>query len=523
MSKNIELFRLRQILMRSHNGLSVRQISQDLAVSRKTISKYVNLARGHEDVLPDLMALDDTALADKLGLTHYTSRRLSAGERRALLLEQVDYYRTELKRPGVTLQLLWEEYMSGANPQQRYSYPSFCRLLRLAVKDKETSFHKSYKPGEVLMIDFAGDPLSYVDKSTGEVISCPVYVGVLGYSNYAYVEVLPNARLPYLLTALTHNLDYIQGVPLFVLSDNMAQLVTRADRYEPTFTTAATQWANHNGTMLETARPSRPCDKSLAEGLVRIAYQRIYAPLRDRTFYSLGELNEAVGELLGELNGKKFQNRSYSRYDQFVLEELPQLHSLPKEPFKMQKYAEATVQKNYHVHLGEDKHFYSVPYQLVGKKLQVSYTTETVEIYHEMVRVAIHARETRANGYTTTPDHMPVEHQEYAQARGYRKEDFLEMAGRIGSNTRQYIERMLEGRRHQEHAYNGCLGVLRLGQQRHYGPERLEKACGIGVQLMKYSYKTIETILETGADRRDDKPEESATDSHENLRGPDAF
>lgn len=365
--------------------------------------------------------------------------------------------------------------------------------------------------------------MSYVDKATGEQIDCPVYVGVLGYSNYAYVEVLPNAKLPYLITALSNNLQYIQGVPLFILSDNMAQLVTRADRYEPTFTTAATQWANHNGTMLETARVRRPCDKSPAEGLVRIVYQRIYAPLRDRLFYSLGELNDAVKILLGELNRKKFQNRSYSRYDQFMLEELPKLQPLPKEPFKMQKYAEAKVQKNYHVLLGEDKHFYSVPYLLVGKKVQVSYTTETVEIYHEMVRVAIHTRVAQEHGYSTALDHMPLEHQEYARAKGYRSEDFLEMAGRVGSNTRQYIQRMLDSRRHKEHAYNGCLGVLRLGHINQYGTERLEKACRMGLQLMKYSYKTIQTILVTGVDKRNEALEEADTNSHENLRGPDAF
>jgi transposase len=523
MSKNIELIKLRQVLMRIHNGISDRQISKDLSISRKTVAKYSRIIRGYKEGTSSLIALDDTALATELKLANNGSEQASANGRQLTLLQQLEYYKTELSRPGVTLQLLWEEYRKSEVTAFTYSYASFCRLVRGEMAPEAKSFHKEYAPGEVLMIDFAGDKLHYVDRTTGEQIWCPVFVAVLGYSNYTYAEVLPNCRLPYLIAALNRALRYIQGVPLFVLTDNMAQLVSHPDRYEPTFNNVALSWANHNGTMLQAARVAHPKDKAGVERHVRIIYHRIYAPLRDCSFNSFDELAEAVGKKLDEHNHKNFQGRSYSRNDQFMLEELPRLKPLPTDEFKMKKYAEAKVQKNYHVFLGEDKHFYSVPCRLVGQRVQISYTTEIVEIYHEMVRVAIHKRGTGAYSYTTVEEHMPKSHQEYARCRGYRGDDFLEMAARIGPHAQQYLQLMLKSRVHQEHAYIGCLGIIRMGQQKEYGPERLEKACAIGLELMKFSYKTILTILSTGADQRDENSDETPSSTHENLRGPNAF
>jgi transposase len=523
MSKNIELIKLRQVLMRIHNGISDRQIAKDLSISRKTIGRYSSLIRAYKEGTARLIALDDTALAVELKLANDSSEQVSANDRQLKLLGQLEYYKTELSRPGVTLQLLWEEYRKSGVTAFTYSYASFCRLLRGEMTSNDKSFHKEYSPGEVLMIDFAGDKLYYVERTTGEQIACIVFVAVLGYSHYTYAEVLPNGKLPYLIAALNRALRYIQGVPLFVLTDNMVQMVTHPDRYEPTFNTVALSWANHNGTMLQAARVAHPKDKAGVERHVRIIYHRIYAALRDRVFYSFKELAKAVHEKLDEHNHKNFQGRSYSRNDQFILEELPKLKPLPMEEFKMKKYAEAKVQKNYHVLLGEDKHFYSVPCRLVGQRVQINYTTEVVEIYHEMVRVAIHKRGIGAYSYTTVEEHMPKGHQEYARCRGYRGNDFLEMAACIGPRTRQYIQAMLESRVHEEHAYIGCLGIIRMAQQKEYGSERVERACGIGLELTKFSYKTISTILNTGADKRDEDPNEAPPSTHENLRGPNAF
>jgi len=439
-----------------------------------------------------------------------------------LLISQADYFKSELSRPGVTMQLLWQEYKS--REKSHYEYASFCKYLNIVFEQQKATYHKRYQPAEVLMIDFAGDPLYYTDKESRQPVACPVFVSVLGYSNYTYVEVLPSARLPYLIHALNNNLRFIAGVPLSVLTDNMAQLVKKADRYEPSFTEAAEGWANHNGVMLQTARVCRPQDKSPIEAHVRIVYQRIYATLRNHTFYSLQELNDATHKKLREHNQINFQNRSYSRYDQFINEELPLLRPLPQQEFIMQKFTQAKVQKNYHVLLGEDKHFYSVPFIYVGKTVHVIYTTEVVEIYHQMVRIAIHPRTMGRYDYTTADDHMPVAHQQYAQSLGYRGSDFVNMAAAIGSHTHDYVEKMLQSRKHESHAYMGCLGVLRLGGHNSYGPQRLEAACAIGLQLTRYSYKAIESILKNNADKNWHSGEAPSVETnHENLRGPNAF
>ena len=209
-----------------------------------------------------------------------------------------------------------------------------------------------------------------------------------------------------------------------------------------------------------------------------------------------------------------------------MLEELPKLRPLPSEAFTLKLYNEAKVQKNYHVLLGEDKHFYSVPFHLAGQQVHISYTIDTVEIYHQMERVAVHRREQGSYKYSTTENHMPEGHREYARSRGYRGTDFLEMAAKVGPLTHTYVKRMLADRPYEQHAYAGCLGVLRLGHQEKYGPQRLEKACGIGLELMRYSYKTILTLLTTNVDKREaenDDVEQPGTGEHENLRGPEAF
>lgn len=521
MSKNLEVNRLRQLILRLENGLSQRQISLDMQLDRKTIAKYSKIIDNSELLAEQLLALNDEDLYKALYAKKKATTTQRANVRLQFLLSQVDYFKTELTRPGVTMQLLWQEY--SVKERTPYGYASFCKLLRIAFQQQKVAFHKRYQPGEVLMIDFAGDKLSYTDWETGERIWCVVFVSVLGYSNYTYAEVLPSASLPYLIRALNNNLCYIQGVPMSVLTDNMAQLVKKADRYEPTFTEAAEGWANHNGTMLQTTRVAHPKDKSAVEAHVKIVYQRIYATLRNQTFYTLQELSEAVGQKLREHNGKNFQKRTYSRYDQFMAEELRCLQPLPDQPYKMQKYTQAKVQKNYHIMLGEDKHFYSVPFMYVGKMVQVTYTTEVVEIYNQMVRIAIHPREGKPFDYTTVDDHMPEAHRYYGASQGYRGSDFLNMARKIGSHTHDYVEKMLQSRKHEAHAYIGCLGLLRLGSQDSYGPGRLETACGMGLQLMRHNYKTIESILKNNTDKQQPSSGDDPACTHENLRGPDAF
>jgi hypothetical protein len=264
MSKKLEIPRLRQLLMRLDKKLTQRQICLDMHINRKTIAKYSKILKKRKLLASGLLALSD----DDLYHAVYTEKQVVVepypNERLQFLLGQVEYIKSELEHPGVTLQLLWQEYKESG--ESTYGYASFCKHLRIALLKQPAAYHKRYEPGEVLMIDFAGDKLSYIDRETGKPVYCIVFVSVMGYSNYTYAEVLPAATTTYLIRALSNNLRYLGGVPLTVLTDNMAQLVKKADRYEPTFTQAAELWANHNSVMLKTARVAHPRD--YAEKLV---------------------------------------------------------------------------------------------------------------------------------------------------------------------------------------------------------------------------------------------------------------
>jgi len=520
MSKHLRLAILRQLIMRMHNGLSCRQISKELHLNRKTVQKYQKIFKNQE--LSSLLNLNDEQLSTLI-FSKTVLPPQTLPDKKRHVIDQLDYYKKEYSRPGVTLKLLWEEYIRDQSNCEYYSYGSFCRILRSGIKSGKTSYHKHYIPGEILMIDFAGDKVNYVDKSTGEVIECVVFVAVLPFSNYTYVEVLPNATLPYLIEALNKTLFFIQGVPVIVLTDNMAQLVTQANRYEPKFTTAAIEWANHNRTAIQACTVASPRQKSNVESHVKLTYQRLYAPLRNQIFFSLVELQRAFSQKLLEHNQRNFQGRTYSRESQFIAEELKTLRPLPKEPFIIRHFAQVKVQKNYHVMLGEDKHFYSVPVVYVGQIVQLVYDTISVEVYHKMIRIAIHQRSPIPYQYTTNKDHMPNNDKHYDQRNGYKKQDFLDKAALIGPHTAAYIEGVFQSRAYEQHAYSGCLGILRLGNEETYGPTRLEKACFIGLKLQHYSYKTILNILKTGADKRNPDEDDQDDINHDNLRGPDAF
>jgi hypothetical protein len=240
--------------------------------------------------------------------------------------------------------------------------------------------HFQHKPADVMMVDFAGDSLSYVLKETGEVISCPVLVCVLPYSGYSYVSALVNASLVHVVKALNECLNYFQGVPHSFKSDNMKQIVTKSCRYEPTFTDMMQQWALHNNIALLAARVRKPKDKASVENEVKLTYQRIYAPLRDKVFFSLEELNRSIKEQLAAHHQLPFQKKAYNRYECFIKEEKPLLQSLPLNIYVIKHYAEAKVQKNYHITLGEDWNHYSVPFIYIGKKVNAIYDSATKSI-----------------------------------------------------------------------------------------------------------------------------------------------
>ena len=436
--------------------------------------------------------------------------------------QRLDYLLMELKRTGVTRLLLWEEYRKQyENP---YRYTQFYILLKQALKTTSATMHLSHAAAEMVMVDFAGDKMSYINKSTGEVISCPVLIAVLPYSNYTFAMALTDATIPQVVKALNACLLYFGGVPLSLKTDNMKQAVARSCKYEPVFSEALQKWSLHYNITLPATRVARPKDKASVENEVKIAYQRIYAPLRDSHFYDLNQLNLAVSIQLDAHNEKLFQQKDHSRKDRFEKEEKPLLQPLPAALFELKHQVMAKVQRNYHITLGENYHHYSVPYQHIGKRVSVIYDTDIVEVYYQYTRIALHRRSYRKHDFTTADGHMPTGHLQYHQQKGYTPLYFLNKASLIGPAVHDYVDEMLKSRAYTEQTYNACRGLLRLHDQ--YGSKRLEAACFRALKGNVFNYRTIQNILVANQDLVVD--EKSQLDlfkvpDHPNLRGPDAY
>lgn len=517
-NKLVTMQQVRLIIHYLQRGQSGRKIAQELSLSRNTVKLYVDRIMGSSLSLDAIHLMNDADLSD---LVYPSLKKFSADERRSDFTERTDYFLSELKRTGVTRRLLWEEYKKEF--AAGYEYPQFCELLSRRKKLSNASMHFEYQPGDMLLVDFAGDTVSYVDKPTGELIQCPVLVCVLPFSGYSYAVALPNATQPQLLKALNACLAFFGGVPSNFKSDNMKQIVQKSCRYEPVFTEVIQQWALHNGLTLLASRVRKPKDKAPVESEVKLVYQRVYAPLRDELFFSLPELNEAMARQLSVHHRRAFQKKEANRYCRFTELEKPYLQALPGQEYIMRHGADCKVQKNYHVILGEDWHQYSVPFSYIGKKVQAVYDTDIVEVFYQHQRIALHRRSYKKHGYTTIAEHMPQGHQRYLEQKGWDADYFLLQAGKMGMASRAYMQAMLDSKRFTEQTYNACLGILRLA--RSYGPERIESACTRALKGRTYNYRTIHNILSANLDKLEDpaSPDLFTLPSHENLRGSQAF
>ena len=516
----ISMQQIRALLQLLEKGFSLRTISVQLRLSRPTVTLYVIRIKASTLTLEGLRHVSDADLAAIVYAAPEQSD-ISNDAKRLDLASRIPYYLLELKRTGVTRLLLWEEYRKEC--RDPYRYTQFCILLKEAGKTTQATMHLYHEPASMVMVDFAGDKMSYTDWCTGEVISCPVLVCVLPFSKYTFAMALPDATIPQVIKALNNCLQYFGGVPLSLKTDNMKQVVTKSCRYEPVFTQSLQQWALHYNITLLATRVAKPKDKGAVENEVKIAYQRIYAPLRDEVFRSLKDLNTAISKQLALHNEKLFQLKDHSRLQQFTQEEQSLLQPLPPSGFIIKHQVIARVQKNYHITLGEDWHHYSVPYQFISKQVSVVYDTDIVEVYSQHQRIALHTRSYKKHDFTTSGDHMPAGHQHYFEEKGWTPAYFLDQAIRIGGAVNQYMGEILKSRAYTEQTYNACRGILRL--HKDYGTTRLEAACARALQGSVYTYSTINNILVSKFDQMDliDPGDLFRVPEHTNLRGPDAY
>lgn len=516
--KPISMHQIRQLIGFLSKGYTISDIVRLTGTARNTVKGYKRRIETKCLSYEQILALDDDALAQAVQGEKGKERIQSEETRLKDLQGRMEYFTEELRRRGVTMQLLWDEYREE-NPQG-YGYTQFCEHLTRHRKVNGAVMYFTHRPGEQLLVDFAGDTLHYVDRKTGEVVSCQVLVCVLPYSNYTYVEALRSQQQEHFVKGLSNALHYYGGVPESIKTDNMRTVVTRANRYEPVFTEAMEYFGQYHDTTVMATRAGKPRDKASVENAVGVAYKRIYAPLRNEIFYSLEELNAAIRIMLDKHNAHYFKRKNYSRKMIFEAEEKGLLKPLPDQPYEIRHTTTSKVQKNYHVILGEDFHQYSVPYMLIGKRLKLIYTITTVEIYHEQKRVAFHSRNYKKYSHSTQAGHRPANHAEVVRSKAWDADYFLSQAQRIGPGTTAYLRRVVEAQIYSEQTYNSCLGILRLGK--HYGPERLEAACNRALACSKANYGIINNILKNGLDKIKDLPE-GYIPRHENIRGDTTY
>ncbi len=509
--------KIREVIrLKSTTTLSDRQISRALEVSRPVVAKYWK-AFVHSDLqFEQLEQMPDSALIEEL-----EQPRIENSSRYARLVEHFPEFLVELGHTGVTLRLLWEEYKN--DHEDGFQYSQFCHHFQRWREASDVRMHVNHKAGDKMFVDYAGTKLAYTDTKTGNEVAVEVFVAILGASGLTYVEGSPSQEKLEWIRSNERAFGYFGGSTSAIVPDNLRSAVSRSHRYEPDINPDFAEFAEHYDTVILPARVRAARDKALVENAVRLVYQRVYAKLRNQTFYSLESLNEAIGELVEKHNCTPFQRLSISRRELFESSERAALHPLPAEPFAMKTTTWVSVQFNYHVELRDDRHYYSVPYVLYTKepktKVKMVFDDRVVALYYDNVRVAQHRRDRTPNGYTTEPEHRPAHHRAYAEWSPGR---FLRWAKAIGKETAEVIETVLAGRKHPEQAYRACLGILSLAKK--HGNERLNRVCRRAGEVGTSSLKRIEEMIKL--EKEDEEKQRklfSSIPEHENIRGPEYY
>lgn len=483
MTNHKEILRLKSL------GLSNAEVASACGCGRNTVTRTLQRAKNA------LLSWDE---AKQLPSNVVTERLFPESQNRPVYrMPDYEQVHKEMQKSGVTLSLLWVEYCEQCRAAGELPYQStqFNKYYADYVHKTKATMHLNHKPGETMQVDWAGDTMGIVDTDTGELIPAYLFVSVLPYSGYAYTEAFLDEKQEAWINAHVNAYRYFGGVTRILVPDNLKTGVIKNTKNETVLNRSYREMAEHYGTAVIPARPRTPKDKAFVEGSVGVVSTWIIAALRNRRFFSLDELNEAVSEKLYEFNHKPFQKKEGSRAAAFE-EEKPFLLPLPAVPFELAMWKVATVQYSYHISV--DKHNYSVPYEYIKQKVDVRLTSHTVEVFFEGNRIASHPRlYGRPNQYSTLETHMPPDHQKYLQWNGER---FLHWAEQIGENTEVVVHHFLTMYAVEQQGYKACMALLKLTDK--YPPERLENACRKALSYTPQpSYKSIQSILKSGQDK----------------------
>ena len=512
-NQNIDMSKLRQILKFYIHKQGTRTIRDLTGVSRNVVKKYIAIFKSLQKPWDELSKLNDKDLE---ALFIEVPIIPDPPARQKELYAFFPFAEKKLKEPGMTLKLLWQDY--SAKHIDGFQSTGFYKHYKLWKGRSHPSMHMVHKAGEKMFVDYAGKTLQIIDTESGEITQVQVFVAILGASQLTFVMAVESQDMEDFIRCCEKALHFFGGVPIAIVTDNLKSAVTKSSRYEPRLNENFEAFAEHYGMAVLPARVYKPKDKSLVEGAVKIAYNRIYTNLVGREFTSIADLNEAILLLLENHNRTPFQGRTYSRMDQFNELEKQTLQPLHPLRFEMRQTTIVTVMKNGHVCLHTDKHYYSVPYTHIGKKVKLFYSKSVVEIYYKYELIARHERLKGQGHYTTDRAHMATFNLQIAE---WNPERFLAEAARIHPDVETYIHQVLIKKAHPEQAYKSCQGILSFAKR--VGHDRLIGACQRAHQYGLYHYRAIENILLRNLDQTEIEIEQTQMPKHDNIRGEDYY
>jgi transposase len=468
-------------------GLTDRKIARSCGIGRTTVAEYLRRAQAAKLVWPLDPQIDDAHLERLLFPPAWS---LPPESRPIPDWSSIHH---ELRKKGVTLFLLWQEYKESS--PEGYQYSWFCEHYQTWTGKLDLVMRQDHRAGEKLFVDYAGQSVPIVNPTTGEIREAQIFIAVLGASSYTYAEATWTQTLPDWIQAHTRAFEFFQGVTELLIPDNLKSGVTKASRYEPDLNPTYQEMASYYGCAVIPARVQKPRDKAKVETGVLVVERWILARLRNRTFFTLQELNTEIRTLLDRLNLRPFKKLPGSRLSLFESLDRPALKPLPSQPYTYADWKKARVHIDYHIEV--DGHYYSVPYQLIKEPVEARITQNTVEILHKGRRVAAHKRSSLKGQHTTLPEHMPKAHQHYLQ---WTPERLAAWAGKTGEATQALIEAILRSRIHPQQGFRSALGIMRL--EKDYGKDRLESACHRALAIGALSFKSVQAILKSGLDQQ---------------------
>jgi len=512
-NKPIIMIKVKQIMRYYAQGKSKSEISKLVRSSRNTVKRYIRIFHSEHLSVEQIEGMSDY----QLSILFCMDEKKSPSPQVQQLFELMPWIEKELKRKGNTLTRIWKEYLQKYPNGLRYT--QFCCYANRYLMRSQPSMHIEHKAGDKMFIDFAGVKLKIIDQESGEIKEVEVFAAILGGSQLTYVEAVASQTKEELIKCCEHALHYFGGVPAAIVPDNLKSAVTKSSKYEPTLNETFAHFAEHYGTAVLPARSYRPRDKALVEGIVKIIYQRIYTALHPQIFFTLEELNAAIRVELENHNNTRFAHRNYSRREQFEEVEKTALQPLPVYRYEFKKQLIVTVMKNNHVCLSADKHYYSVPFHYIGKKVKLLYNSTKVEIYCHLECIAVHLRHMRPHRYTTTGEHLASSHR---YVTDWTPQYFIEQGEKINAVVAEYLAKVIETKQHPEQAYKSCAGILHYA--RKVGSERIINACKRGLEYGAYGYNHIVQILDKGLDQIKDEQDPSLSmPEHHNIRGNEYY